>query len=148
MYQNVNFQEKRDREVRKALEREELSSEEIKELRSTIAPVEAKEVVVYDSGDEDARSDLLLKCKISLERGRKTARENQRRGSPLLALLSGKYKAPSQQVSVKDLMERTKAARMFHCQQLRLHQLVWPLWGAVQHLLLMQPYVHNKRGAG
>ena len=107
MYQNVNFQEKRDREVRKALEREELSSEEIKELRSTIAPVEAKEVVVYDSGDEDARSDLLLKRKISLERGRKTARENQRRGSRLLALLSGN-KAPSQQVSVKDLMELAK----------------------------------------
>ena len=71
--QNVNFQEKRDREVRKTLEREELSNEEIKELRSTIAPVEAKEVVVYYCGDEDARSDLLLKCKISLERGRKTA---------------------------------------------------------------------------
>ena len=67
MYQNVNFQEKRDREVRKALEREELSNEEIKELRSTIAPVEAKEVVVYESGDEDAHSDLLLKHKISLE---------------------------------------------------------------------------------
>ena len=107
MYQNVNFQEKRDREVRKALEREELSSEEIKELRSTIAPVEAKEVVVYDSGDEDARSDLLLKRKISLERGRKTARENQRRGSRLLALLGGN-KAPSQQVSVKELMELAK----------------------------------------
>ena len=61
MYQNVYFQEKRDREVRKALEREELSSEEIKELRSTIAPVEAKEVVVYNSGDEDVCSDLLMK---------------------------------------------------------------------------------------
>ena len=88
MYQNVNFQEKSDREVRKALEREELSNEEIKEMRSTIAPVEAKEVVVYDSGDEDTCSDLLLKRKISLKRGRKTARENQLRGSRLLALLN------------------------------------------------------------
>ena len=94
MYQNVNFQEKRDWEVRKALEREELTNEEIKELRSSIAPVEAKEVAVYDSGDEDACSDLLLKRKISLERGRKTARENQCRGSCLLAILSGN-KAPS-----------------------------------------------------
>ena len=107
MYQNVNFQEKSDREVRKALEREELSNEEIKELRSTIAPVEAKELVVYDSGDEDTCSELLLKCKISLERGRKTARENQLRGSRLLALLIGN-KAPSQQMSVKDLMELAK----------------------------------------
>ena len=107
MYQNVNFQEKRDREVRKALEREELSNEEIKELRSTIPPVEAKEVVVYDSGDEDARSDLLLKRKISLEKARKTTMENQRRGSRLLAILSGN-KAPSQQMSVKDLMELAK----------------------------------------
>ena len=107
MYQNVNFQEKSDREVRKALEREELSNEEIKELRSTIAPVEAKELVVYDSGDEDTCSELLLKCKISLERGRKTARENQLRGSCLLALLVGN-KAPSQQMSVKDLMEVAK----------------------------------------
>ena len=107
MYQNVNFQEKSDREVRKALEREELSNEEIKELRSTIAPVEAKELVVYDSGDEDTCSELLLKCKISLERGRKTARENQLRGSRPLALLIGN-KAPSQQMSVKDLMELAK----------------------------------------
>ena len=107
MYQTVNFQEKSDREVRKALEREELSNEKIKELRSTIAPVEAKEVVVYDSGDEDACSDLLLKRKISLERSRKTARENQLRGSRLLALLIGN-KAPSQQMSVKDLMELAK----------------------------------------
>ena len=38
MYQIVNFQEKRDRKEGKALEREELSNEEIKELRSTIAP--------------------------------------------------------------------------------------------------------------
>jgi len=35
--------------------------EDIKELRSTIAPVEANEVVVYNSGDEDVRSDLLMK---------------------------------------------------------------------------------------
>ena len=35
--------------------------EDIKELRSTIAPVEAKEVVVYNSGDEDVHSDLLIK---------------------------------------------------------------------------------------
>ena len=35
--------------------------EDIKELRSTIAPVEAKEVVVYNSGDEDVCSDLLMK---------------------------------------------------------------------------------------
>ena len=102
MYQNVNFQEKSDREVRKALEREELSNEEIKELRSTIALVEAKEVVVYDSGDEDTCSDLPLKSKISLERGRKTARENQLWGSRMLALLIGN-KAPSQQMSLKDL---------------------------------------------
>ena len=45
------------------------------------------------------RSDLLLKRKISLERGRKTARENQRRGSRLLALLSGN-KAPWQSANV------------------------------------------------
>ena len=107
MYQNVNFQEKSDREVRKSLEREELSNEEIKKLRSTIAPVEVKEVVVYESGDEDTCSDLLLKHKIRLERGRKTARENQLRGSRLLALLIGN-KAPSQQMSVKDLMELAK----------------------------------------
>ena len=107
MYQNVNFQEKSDREVRKSLEREELSNEEIKKLRSTIAPVEVKEVVVYESGDEDTCSDLLLKHKIRLERGRKTARENQLRGSRLLALLIGN-KAPSQQISVKDLMELAK----------------------------------------
>ena len=100
MYQNVNFQEKSDKEVRKALEREELSNEEIKELRGTIAPVEAKEVAVYDSGDEDTCSDLLLKRKISLERVRKTARENQLRGSRLLALLIGN-KAPGQQMSVR-----------------------------------------------
>ena len=56
---NVNFQEK-SWEVRKALEREELKII-IKELRSTIAPVEAKEVVVYNSGDEDVCSDLLMK---------------------------------------------------------------------------------------
>ena len=68
MYQNVNLQEKSDKEVRKALEREELSNEEIKELGGKMAPVEAKEVVVYDSGDEDTCSDLLLKRKISLER--------------------------------------------------------------------------------
>ena len=66
-----------EREVRKALERDDFSNEEIKELRSMIAPVEAKDVVVYDSGDQDARSDLLLKRKISLEMGRKTASENQ-----------------------------------------------------------------------
>ena len=107
MYQNVNLQEKSDKEVRKALEREELSNEEIKELGGKMAPVEAKEVVVYDSGDEDTCSDLLLKCKISLERVRKTARENELRGSRLLALLIG-YKAPSQQMSVKDLMELAK----------------------------------------
>ena len=97
---------KREREVRKALERDDFSNEEIKELRSMIAPVEAKDVVVYDSGDQDARSDLLLKRKISLEMGRKTASENQRRGSRLLAVLSGK--APSQQMSVIDLMELAK----------------------------------------
>ena len=107
MYQNVNFQEKSDKEVRKALEREELRNEEIKELRGKIAPVEAKEVVVYDSGDEDTCSDLLLKRKISLERVRKTARENQLGGSRLLALLIGN-KAPGQQMSVKDLMELAK----------------------------------------
>ena len=107
MYQNVNLQEKSDKEVRKALEREELSNEEIKELRGKMAPVEAKEVVVYDSGDEDTCSDLLLKRKISLERVRKTARENELRGSRLLALLIGN-KAPSQQMSVKDLMELAK----------------------------------------
>ena len=107
MYQNVNFQEKSDKEVRKALEREELSNEEIKELRGKMAPVEAKEVVVYDSGNEDTCSDLLLKRKISLERVRKTARENELRGSRLLALLIGN-KAPSQQMSVKDLMELAK----------------------------------------
>ncbi|CAH3153362.1 unnamed protein product, partial [Porites lobata] len=99
--------EKSDKEVRKALEREELSNEEIKELGGKMAPVEAKEVVVYDSGDEDTCSDLLLKRKISLERVRKTARENELRGSRLLALLIG-YKAPSQQMSVKDLMELAK----------------------------------------
>ena len=107
MYQNVNLQEKSDKEVRKALEREELSNEEIKELRGKMAPVETKEVVVYDSGDEDTCSDLLLKRKISLERVRKTARENELRGSRLLALLIGN-KAPSQQMSVKDLMELAK----------------------------------------
>ena len=107
MYQNVNLQEKSDKEVRKALEREELSNEEIKELRGKMDPVEAKEVVVYDSGDEDTCSDLLLKRKISLERVRKTARENELRGSRLLALLIGN-KAPSQQMSVKDLMELAK----------------------------------------
>ena len=84
-----------------------MSNEEIKKLRSTIAPVEVKEVVVYESGDEDTCSDLLLKHKIRLERGRKTARENQLRGSRLLALLIGN-KAPSQQISVKDLMELAK----------------------------------------
>ena len=35
--------------------------EDTKELRSTIVPVEAKEVVVYNSGDEDVCSDLLMK---------------------------------------------------------------------------------------
>jgi len=78
----------------------------MKELRRRIAPVSAKDVVIYNSDDEDARKDLLLKRKLSLARGRKIAREKQLRASRLLAALE--RKEPSQQIHVSDLLELAK----------------------------------------
>ena len=78
------LQEKRDRAVEEAQkEREqELTEEEIKEIRSEVSVVDRQEIGrVPDSDDDDANKDLELKCKINLEKGRSVAQENQQKGS-------------------------------------------------------------------
>ena len=78
------LQEKRDRNVEEARkEREqELTEEEIKKIRSEVPMVNRQEIGrVPDSDDEDAKNDLELKRKINLEKGRRVAREHQRKGS-------------------------------------------------------------------
>lgn len=55
-----------------------------------------------DSDDEDTKKDLLLKRKISLEKGRRIARKNQKRASQLFQVVH--CKAPHEQIHVSDLL--------------------------------------------
>lgn len=78
------LQEKRDRAVEEARKEKEqdLTEEEIMEIRSEIPMVDKQEIGrVPDSDDEDAKKDLELKRKMNLEKGRRVARENQQKGS-------------------------------------------------------------------
>jgi len=78
------LQEKRDRAVEEARKEseQELTEEEIKEIRSEVSMVDKQEIGrVPDSDDEDAKKDLQLKRRMNLEKGRRVARENQQKGS-------------------------------------------------------------------
>ena len=70
------LQEKRDRAVEEARKEseQELTEEEIKEIRSGVSMVDKQEIWrVPDSDDEDAKKDLELKRRMNLEKGRKVA---------------------------------------------------------------------------
>ena len=100
------LQEKRDRAVEEARkEREqELTEEEIKKIRSEVPMLDRREIGrVPDSDDEDAKKDLELKRKINLEKGRRVARENQRKGSRIWQTI--KHMSEDRRLHVRDVLD-------------------------------------------
>ena len=100
------LQEKRDRAVEEARkEREqELTEEEIKEIRSEVSMVDRQEIGrVPDSDDDDANKGLELKCKINLEKGRSVAQENQQKGSRIWHTI--KYMPEDRRIHIKDILD-------------------------------------------
>ena len=102
------LQEKRDRAVEEAQkEREqELTEEEIKKIRSEVPMVDRREIGGgggADSDDEDAKKDLDLKRKINLEKGRRVARENQRKGSRIWQTI--KHMSEDRRLHVTDVLD-------------------------------------------
>ena len=83
---------------------QELTEEEIKKVRSEVSMVDRQEIGrVPDSGDEDAKKDLELKRKINLEKGRRVARENQRKGSRIWHTI--KHMSEDRRLHVRDVLD-------------------------------------------
>ena len=100
------LQEKRDRAVEEARkEREqELTEEEIKEIRSEVPRVNRQEIGwVPGSDDEDAKKDLELKCKMNLEKRRRVAQENQQKGSRIWHAI--KHMPEDRRLHIRDILD-------------------------------------------
>ena len=99
------LQEKRDRAVEEARkEREqELTEEEIKEIRSEVPRVNRQIGRVPDSDDEDAKKDLELKCKMNLEKRRRVAQENQQKGSRIWHAI--KHMPEDGRLHIRDILD-------------------------------------------
>ena len=99
------LQEERDRAVEEARkEREqELTEEEIKEIRSEVPRVNRQIGRVPDSDDEDAKKDLELKCKMNLEKRRRVAQENQQKGSRIWHAI--KHMPEDGRLHIRDILD-------------------------------------------
>ena len=86
---------------------QELTEEEIKKIRCEVPMVDRQEIGrVPDSDDEDAKKDLELKRKINLEKGRRVARENQRKGSRIWHTI--KHMPENRRLHVRDVLDIVK----------------------------------------
>ena len=86
---------------------QELTEEEIKKIRCEVPMVDRQEIGrVPDSDDEDAKKDLELKRKINLEKGRRVARENQRKGSRIWHTI--KHMPENRRLHVRDVLDIAK----------------------------------------
>ena len=82
----------------------DISSEEIKEIRTNIPPVQNQEVGrIPDSDDEEAKEDLARRRNINLANGRRIARSNQQKARRILDAISAKR--PGEQLYVSEILD-------------------------------------------